>query len=159
MDPFSLTAGYLGLLAGIAQLTAQITVFVSSVRDARRDMDAVSRELSSLSLCLGTLKDDSAKVEYPDGLRENLIVVLKNCDWVVKDMTQLLEKLSSANLKSKIQWTISGKDDMNRLRSSLESHKSALEIALDMTNLYVSFIMLFPQLVPVFCCTMTVYTC
>ena len=103
MDLFTVSTGCIGLLAGIAQLSTQISAFVSSVRDARRDMDAVSRELSSLSLCLGTLRDDSAKIEYPDGLRENLIAVLKNCDSVVKEMTALLEKLSGANLLRKLQ--------------------------------------------------------
>ena len=135
MDPFTVSTGCIGLIAGIAQLSAQISAFVSSVRDARRDMDAVSRELSSLSMCLSTLRDDSTEIEYPAGLRENLIGVLKHCDSVVKEMAALLRKLHSTNLLRKIQWTINGKDDMNRLRSSLESHKSALEIALDMTSL------------------------
>jgi hypothetical protein len=131
MDPISVSTGCIGLLTGITKLSAQIAVFVSAVRDARRDMDAVSRELSSLSLCLGTLRDDSAGIEYPDGLRDNLIAVLKNCDSVITEMTAMLEKLSTTNVLRKIQWTITEKDNMNKLRSSLESHKSALEIALD----------------------------
>lgn len=55
MDAFSGSTSYIGLLAAIAQLTVQITGFISDIREARRDMDAVSRELVSLSMCLQTL--------------------------------------------------------------------------------------------------------
>jgi hypothetical protein len=140
MDPISITSGCVGLLTGVAHLTSQITSFVSSVRDARKDMAAVSGELVSLSLCLETLRDDSMKIKYPEAFNENLLTVLKNCDTVTTEMTTLLGKLSSANLMRKIQWSAMGRDDMNKLRSSLESHKSALEIGLDMTSLYVSTI-------------------
>ena len=137
MEPFSIASGCVGLLAGVADLTIQISGFVSSIRDARRDMELVSAELVSLSLCLAILRDDSMKIQYPAGLQENLLTVLKNCDAVTTEITKLLSKLSSANLMRKIQWAAMGRDDMNKLRSSLESHKSALEIGLDMTSLYV----------------------
>jgi hypothetical protein len=137
MEPIIIATGCVGLLSGVSKLSIQISAFVSSVRDARKDMAAVTGELSSLSLCLETLRDDSMKLEYPDGFQENLLKVLKNCDAVTTEMTALLDKLSSANLLRKVQWTAMGRDDMNKLRSSLESHKSALEIGLDMTSLYV----------------------
>jgi hypothetical protein len=138
MEPLSIAIGCVSLLTGVSKLTIQISTFVASVRDARKDMAAVSGELSSLSLCLETLRDDSNRIDYPAGFRENLLTVLKNCDTVTAEMTTLLDKLSSANVLRKVQWTAMGRDDMNRLRSSLESHKSALEIGLDMTSLYVS---------------------
>jgi len=37
-----------------------------------------------------------------------------------------------------VKWTLFGRDDMDKLRSSLEAHKSALDIALDMVALYVN---------------------
>jgi hypothetical protein len=135
MDPLSISVGCVSLLAGVSKLGIQISTFISSVRDARRDMDGVSRELTSLALCLETLRDDSTKLTYPAGFRDNLLAVIKNCDAVTKDMGVLLQKLSSANLPRRIQWSITSKDEMNKLRSSLESHKAALEIALDMTTL------------------------
>lgn len=138
MDPFSIATGCVSLLTGVSKLTIQISTFVASVRDARKDMAAVSGELSSLSLCLESLRDDSMKIDYPDGFRQNLITVLKNCDTVTTEMTTLLDKLASANLLRRFQWSTMGRDDMNRLRSSLQSHKSALEIGLDMTSVYVS---------------------
>ena len=135
MDPFTVTTGCIGLLAGVAQLSVQIATFVSSVKHARRDMDAVLRELASLSLCLGMLRDNSRNITYPDGFRDNLMNVLENCNSVTNEMEAMLLKLSSTNLGRRLQWTFKEKGEMDRLRSSLESHKSALEIALDMTSL------------------------
>jgi hypothetical protein len=137
MDPFTLSTACVGLLAGVAQLSVQINQFVSSVREAHSDMDAVLQELNSLSLCLEALRDDSACIRYPQTLRNNLIAVLRNCDHVTGDMQNLLHKLSSRHLGRRIQWSATGRDEMNKLRSSLETHKSALVIALEMTTLYV----------------------
>jgi hypothetical protein len=103
MDPLSVSMGCTGLITSITQLTAQIVSFVSSVRDARRGMEAVSRELISLPLCLGILRDDSRSIHYPDGLRQNLLAVLKDCDIVRKNMSNRLHKLSSANMARRIQ--------------------------------------------------------
>lgn len=134
MDPFSVTTGCIGLLAAVTQLSVQITTFVSSVKHAHRDMDAVLRELTSLSLCLKMLRDNSRNITYPDGFRDNLTGVLGDCNSVTNEMKATLRKLSSANL-GRLQWTFKEKGEMDRLRSSLESHKSTLEIALEMTSL------------------------
>ena len=45
------------LISNIVTLSKQIVTFVSDFRDARKDMDAVSRELSSLSLCIEGLRE------------------------------------------------------------------------------------------------------
>ena len=137
MDPLSVSSACVGLIAGVSQLTLQISSFVSTVRDARKDMDAVSRELTSLSLCLQTLRDDSTNIEYPQGTKETLIAVIQNCDSVTKQMETLLKKMSSGSLARSAQWAMTGRDDMNKLRSSLEAHKAAIEIALDMISMYV----------------------
>ena len=135
MDPFTITAACTGLIAGIAQLSVQISSFVGDVRDARKDMDAVSRELGSLSLCLHALGDDSENPALPDGLTESLKAILRNCDLVVTQMKALLKKMGSGHLARRIQWSTFGKDEMNKLRSSLESHKSAFTIAVDISSM------------------------
>jgi hypothetical protein len=135
MDPLSITSACGSLLAAVTKLSTQITKFVSSVRDARRDIDAVSRELTSLALCLETLRDDSATTAFPDNFSGNLLSVLGNCGVVVKDIADLLARLQASVSGGRVQWPISGRNEVNRLRSSLESHKSALEIALDMMTL------------------------
>ena len=125
------------LISNIVTLSKQIVTFVSDFRDARKDMDAVSRELSSLSLCLEGLRNDSSKIQLPTSLQQNLVGVLRNCDDVTKEMRELLRKLSSENLGRRMQWSIIARDEMNKLRSRLEAHKSAIDIALDMISMYV----------------------
>lgn len=137
MEPLSITVACVSLLSGVAKLSIQAKDFVASVRDARKDMISVQAELRSLSICLETLRDDSMTTVYPDAFRENLLTVLKHCGTVTTQMTVLLDKYSSINVLRRIQWSASGRDEMNQLRSSLESHKSALGIGLDMTSLYV----------------------
>lgn len=135
MDPFTVSTTCIALLATVAQLSIQVTSFLSGVREAGRDMRAVSLELTSLSLCLEALRDDSRNIKYPQGLQRNLLAVMNNCNAVTKQMSELIEKMSSASLGRRLQWTTYGRDDMNKLRSSLETHKSALDIALDLTAL------------------------
>jgi chromosome segregation ATPase len=125
------------LASSIVTLSKQITTFVSDFRDARKDMDAVSRELSSLSLCLEGLRDDSSKIQLPESLQRNLVGVLRNCDDVTKEMREFLRKLSSENFGRRVQWSVIARDEMNKLRSRLEAHKSAIDIALDMISMYV----------------------
>ncbi len=137
MDPLTVSTACVGLLAAVAQLSAQLTGFVSDVRESGRDLRAVNRELASLSLCLEALRDDSNSMEYPSGLEQNLLAVLGNCDVVTKQMVALIQKMSSGSIGQRVQWATFGRDDMNKLRSSLEAHKSALDTALDLTTLSV----------------------
>jgi hypothetical protein len=135
MDPLSISTACVSLIATLGRILPQIGSFVSDVRDARRDMDAVYRELNSLLRSLENLRDDSIKVEYPEGSRRTLITVLGNCNHVTKEIEALLNKITSGNIGRRMQWTMYGQDDMNKLRSRLEAHKSAINIALDMVSI------------------------
>jgi hypothetical protein len=133
----AITAACASLISGVVTLSKQTSSFVSDVRAARKDMDAVSRELSSLTLCLEALRDDSSKISFPKSLQQNLFGILRNCDDVTKEMQDLLSKLSSESLRRRMQWSLLDRDEMNKLRSRLEAHKSAIDIALDMISMYV----------------------
>ena len=53
----------------------------------------------------------------------------------------MLQKQSSGRLGQRIQWTAQSRDTVDRLRSSLETQKSALEIALQCGSLQILFAM------------------
>jgi hypothetical protein len=111
-----------------------VTGFVHDVRAARSDLDAVSRELHSLKNALELLARDAAKPTdkiFPETLRKQITGIVTNCSGVVAEIEQTLKKHEGTGLKKSAQWVMSGKDDMAKLRSSLEAHKTALEIALD----------------------------
>lgn len=98
-------------------------------------MEAVSRELVSLELCLVMLQNDSSKIAYPAELEEHIKAVLSHYGLVVADMMKLLTNLQSPNAIQRIQWAAAGSAQMNQLTVSLESHKSPLKIALCTTSM------------------------
>jgi hypothetical protein len=139
MEPLTITTTCLGLINGIASLAQHITVFVNDVRGARKDMDMISRELTSLSLCLEALRTDckSERVQYPKASRKCLEGALLNIDVVTQQVKDLLQRLSSGRLGRRIQWTMQSKDTVDRLRTSLETQKSTIEIALQCGSIQI----------------------
>jgi Fungal N-terminal domain of STAND proteins len=140
MDPLSITTGCVTLVATIAKLTVQINGFVREARGARSDLDAVSRELHSLTTVLEILAhdaDDTARSAFPPSLAQQITGIVKNCGGVVSQIEASLEKHGGefARLRKGAQWSWGGKFDMEQLRSSLEAHKSALDIALQMVEM------------------------
>jgi cell shape-determining protein MreC len=139
MDPFSLTTGCIGLVAAIAQLSSSIASFIADVRSSRADLDGVSRELLSLKTILELLESDlshTSSTNLPETLTKQVNGILRNCTSVVQSILNILKKHEEGNRVYKAaQWAISGKSDVDKLRTSLEAHKSALEIALDMIQM------------------------
>jgi hypothetical protein len=112
--------------------------FVKDVRAARSDLDAVSRELLSLKTVLELLADDvddSSSRSIPQTLQNQIAGIVRNCTGVVVDIEQTLKKHEGGKVNKAVKWVASGKSDVSRLQLSLEAHKSALEIALDMVTL------------------------
>jgi hypothetical protein len=133
MDPLSIVSCCVSLAAGVTNLTAKITLFALEIRGAKKDMDAVARELASLNLCLNVLEHDQRRrIVLPEDIRQHIPEVLKNCEMITKQMNELLLKLQSGKLGRRIQWAFAERQEMHTLRSSLESNKTALEIALSM---------------------------
>lgn len=112
------------------------------IRGARSDLDAVSRELHSLTTVLEMLAHDAgdtARSAFPPSLAHQVTGIVKNCGGVVSQIEASLEKHGgeSTRLKKGVQWSWGGKSDMEQLRSSLEAHKSALDIALQMVEMSI----------------------
>lgn len=135
MDPVSalaIASSCMSLATKSGTLIMRITVLVSEVRDARKDLDGVSRELTSLQLGLSALKDDQqlGALNLPEAMKPQIAQILVNIDLVLNQISDMLIKLSSGKLGRRVQWALTQKDGMNKFRSSLESNKTALEIAL-----------------------------
>lgn len=135
MDPLSITASCVSLVATITKTSITVTKFVRDVRNSRSDLDAVSRELISLQTVLGLLIHDASGSDgaFPETLKRQINGIVNNCTDVVIEIEQCLEKHNaSGKLGRGARWATVGHDDMSKLRSSLEAHKCALDIALDM---------------------------
>jgi len=138
MDPLSISATCIGLASTIARTSLVVIGFVKDVRAARADLDAVSRELLSLKTVLELLADDvndSTTQSIPQTLQKQIAGIVTNCTGVVVDIEQTLKKHEGGKLNKAAKWVACGKNDVTKLRSSLEAHKSALETALDMVTL------------------------
>jgi len=137
MDPLSITATCIGLASTITRTSLTVISFVKDVRGARNDLDAVSRELHSLKIVLELLADDcnDSTNKIPQTLQKQISGIITNSTGVVVDIEQTLKKHEGGRLSKAATWVASGKSDMIKLQSSLEAHKSALEIALDMLAL------------------------
>jgi len=139
MDPLSITVACVGLLTTVTKVSIQINGFIREVRDARGDLDYVSRELLSLKTVLEILSEDASSSNggFPPSLVRQISGILTNCGVVLEHIEASLQKHSGGGIRRGMKWSFEGRDDMNKLRSSLEAHKSALDIALDMVALYV----------------------
>jgi len=139
MEPLAIVAACATLISAVGRCAHTIVIFVREVRDARGDLDMIARELGSLDTVLVCLQDDIAKPSsstLPHKLVSHLGSILKSCESVVEEIEKSLAKHNSSRLGRGGHWTLGGgKDDMTKFRSSLEAHKSSLDLALDMITM------------------------
>jgi hypothetical protein len=113
--------------------------FVRDVRGVKDELDGISQELQSLKAVLEILADDAgdfSRGRLPDTLEIQVTGIVTNCMSVVVEIEQTLNRHEGSRLAKAARWTAIGQGDISKLRSSLEAHKSALEIALDMVTSY-----------------------
>jgi hypothetical protein len=141
MDSLSITATCIGLVATIVKTSVTVTGIVRDVREARSDLNGISRELLSLKTVLELVVDkvsSSGHESLPETLEKQIVGIATNCGGVVTEIEETLKKYEGTRVTKAAKWVAMRKGDMAKLRLSLEAHKSALEIALDFLNLYVT---------------------
>jgi hypothetical protein len=137
MDPLSITVGCVSLASSIGKTLAAISTFVREFRAARHDLDVASRELISLDGVVMLLKEDCGSQDHGDGgipkaLQTQIRNILENCTLIVCDLQDLLQKHNSTKLGKGTLWMTSGKGDVAKLKSTLEAHRGALSLAIDL---------------------------
>ncbi|KAG4253696.1 hypothetical protein FPRO04_08907 [Fusarium proliferatum] len=141
MDPLSIATGCATLISTIGSLSLSINSFVRTCRESRGDLDRVARELLSLQTVLELIQEDvtdESKV-FPTTLGRHVSGIIINCNSVVVELQECITKYGvDSRLKTKAGWAINGQGDVAKLRSNLEAHKTALELALDMLSLHIT---------------------
>lgn len=138
MDPLSITAGCVGLAASISTISIAISRFVSEVKDAKDELGRVTDELSSLGVPLKCLSENvrASGVPIADQLAAQIVGIISNCEVVIKDIGAIVDKCSTRRHGTRsVRWVMV-RADVERLRSSLSSHKIALGIALTLVDKY-----------------------
>ncbi|WAO95247.1 Hypothetical protein NCS54_01286000 [Fusarium falciforme] len=140
MDPLSIAAGCAGLISTIGTLSLSIHGFVRTCREARKDLDKVSRELQSLQSVLRLIEDDATNEEkpFPPVIGQHVLSIVSNCNSVILEIEACIAQYGQKRLKAQVTWAIGGQGDVEKLRTNLEAHKSSLELALDMHSLAIT---------------------
>ncbi|KAF7446832.1 FHA domain containing protein [Pyrenophora tritici-repentis] len=141
MDPLSITVSCVTLVTAVSKVTYSLTGFIREWRDASLDLKVISQELFSMQIVIGNLRNTFVTKEstLPSNLREQILGILKSCIQVVSGIEASLTKHAKSRLGKGGYWTLGGgKEDMAKHRSSLEAHKSALEITLELVSITIS---------------------
>jgi uncharacterized protein YoxC len=151
VEPVSITSAAISIAATVVKTIQEVEQFMRQVREARSDMDGISRELGSLRAALEMLAEDAEKpgVQIPQTLED----ILNNCKDVMDNLDTSLQKFNSERLRMRIQYVWSGKEAMTGYRTTLAAHKGALDLAVDVMTLSVAFD--FPKHIlfcTLFCC-------
>ena len=133
-DPLSIAGTAVSLVATIARVVKDVEQFVRQIREARADMDGISRELWSLKAVLEMLTDDvKSGATVPPKLED----ILKNCAEVMGRLDATLQQYNSERLRVRVKYVWSGKEMITHYRDSLAAHKGALDLAVDLVTLSV----------------------
>ncbi|KAF1998277.1 hypothetical protein P154DRAFT_578097 [Amniculicola lignicola CBS 123094] len=137
MDPLTVISGCVSLVATISKLSISMLGFIHDVRGARSDFNTVSCERLSFKTVLKLPAKDAAESNasgFSDTLRKQVTCITSNCNGVLEQTDELLEKQGGSRMDKAARWALFGQNHVGRLWSSLKAHKSALEIALDMIS-------------------------
>jgi Fungal N-terminal domain of STAND proteins len=145
MEPLSIATGCASVLATITKVSLAISHFVKGVRGARSDLDAVTRELSSLRIVLELVEEDAKAQNHrvPEELRLKIVGLIGSCGDAVEKIAVVVEKHSCADKLLKgvdrhAKWVMGGKDEVNGLKGELAGHTVALEMALSVLNISIA---------------------
>lgn len=123
------------LLSAIASASLAVTNFIRSVRSARTDLVAVTRELSDLKLELELLRDEPNVPRRP---HSHARAVLESCGVVLNRIGSLLgDSLSKADAARPARWSVKERFETTNLCNCLQVYREALNILLEMTQMYV----------------------
>ncbi|OHE94074.1 hypothetical protein CORC01_10649 [Colletotrichum orchidophilum] len=63
---------------------------------------------------------------------------MTNCNSVVAELAALLERYRGGGMNSSARWALSGKKESAKIRGSLEAHKGALALVVEVTTLHMA---------------------
>jgi hypothetical protein len=145
-EPISIIAGVIGLASTITQTSLAIQGLARDVRSFPDQITKIESELESLLLvtnCLKQMTEDGALEGRTEHNSTHIKDVLGTCIPTLIEIQELAIRIrrsasngSMGRLATGLFW-VSTKREFQELRSSLESHKTTLLLAIQLKNLYV----------------------
>ncbi|KUI59855.1 hypothetical protein VP1G_07066 [Cytospora mali] len=134
MEAIGAAASIIAIVQLAGQVSAAATSFMRSVKDARRDMIQVKKDLSTLSAVLEVIAEDLGDEAPSTGVLQNLHGHIGNITSSCRAVLLEIGALIGEN-RSRLSWVTSGRVRIERLRGNLEMHMSSLDIAFDMLSM------------------------
>lgn len=136
MEPFSPSAGCVGLLSIAAKTSSSVFDFIQNYCTAISELSAVDAELSHLRIVLGLLRNDgNAAVDgaVPQDLHKQIQSIIANCGCVLSEIDNALE--SRPGHAGALWWATRGKHEVGILLRSLEARRIVLRLAVGMVSM------------------------
>jgi hypothetical protein len=130
----SITTVTVHIISLVRKVTNIISKVVTDVRESRKDLVRVSGELSSLRVTLQVCYDDGfdLRVTAPANVQDRMVSMISECTNTLGDLESLLLGVLEIRVKEKVEWAATVRSEIYRLRSTLEAHKMALNLDLDL---------------------------
>jgi cell division protein FtsB len=136
MDPLSIASTAVTLTIAIGRVAHEVDQFTRQVREARRELSDISRELGSLKAAIELLSDDlkTPGVVLPGSLGD----ILQECQESIIRLDETIQKYAREKLTTRIRYVWSGKETIMMHKGTLSAHRAALDLAVDVINLSLS---------------------
>lgn len=130
MEAVGAVASVIAVVELVAKVSASAASFMRDVKDARRDMIQVRKDMSDLSMILRMvaedLDQDSSPTDDESQSQKHIVDIAHSCRTVLLEMDTALQKG-----RTRLGWVTSGRERVERLRERLETCKLSLDVALD----------------------------
>lgn len=134
MDPLSIAASIVGLLAAASKVSSLITVIIGRAKEARRQAENVLREVNDIRLCLAQLQIFLSESTVASGSHAKLVmvdqimVVLTACVITFSELEEVVTTLQvdqPLRVPMKVRWAMK-EQEVLRLLSRLQNSKASL---------------------------------
>lgn len=125
-------------MIAIVEIVGRVSVsaasFMRDIKEARRDIIQVRKEMLDLSTVLRMVAEDldyhshssSSRADNMPHSQQHIVGIAHSCGTVLLKIETVLRKG-----RSRLAWVTSGKQRADRLRERLETCKLSLDVALD----------------------------
>jgi len=120
----------------LSQTTRCVMSAMVNCRDAKREMMAVSVELTQLSGVVNTLQASSAAENegIPPARQEQIIAIIADCKAVLAQLDTLVG--GHVGKRGTVRWSVPDKREVGYLKQLLMAYRWSLDLAAKMNTMY-----------------------